>query len=175
MTGIREKGCIEFRRMNGRSPGEAIGAHPPFQMESNHVVDRNLMINWKGIWSGWKCSLPRRKKSAAALSLPKRERKVCAVTCVWERNNLIVRSRELTLSHGTLTIFCCVRNSIPINMNFWAGIKPDFFRLGIKPRLCTVWRQYFVWDISRLRIWSLISQSSRKGNTGMRTDADAML
>ena len=27
--------------MNGRSRGEAIGDHPPFQMESNHVVERN--------------------------------------------------------------------------------------------------------------------------------------
>ena len=87
------------------------------------------------IWSGRMCSLPRSMKSAAALSMPKRERKVRAITWTWERNSLIVRSMEPTRSCGTLTIFCCVRNSIPINVNFWAGIKSDFFRFGIKPRL----------------------------------------
>ena len=33
--------------MNGPSPNEAIGVHPPFQMELHHTVDRNLMIKRK--------------------------------------------------------------------------------------------------------------------------------
>ena len=51
-----------------------------------------------------------------------------------EKNSFIVRIRESTQSTGTLTIFCCVRNSMPINVNFCAGIKSDFFRFGMKPR-----------------------------------------
>ena len=143
MTGIREQECSGLRRMNGHSSRDVIGVHLPYQMELNRVVDLNVMINWKNvmspdnrhIWSGRMCCLPRSMKSAAALSMPKRERKVRAITWTWERNSLIVRSMEPTRSCGTLTIFCCVRNSIPINVNFWAGIKSDFFRFGIKPRL----------------------------------------
>ena len=52
--------------------------------------------------------------------------------------------RESTQSADTLIIFCCVRNSMPINMNFWAGIKSDFSRFQMKPRLCTTLRQYIV-------------------------------
>ena len=82
-------------------------------------------------------------KSAAALSLPKRER-MFVLKSESEKESLIVKSRESTRSCRTLTVFCCIRNSIPINMNYWAGIKSDFFRFGMKSRLCIVWRQYFV-------------------------------
>ena len=47
MTGIREKECTGFRRMNAHSQGQVTGVHPPFQMESNHVVDQNVMTDWK--------------------------------------------------------------------------------------------------------------------------------
>ena len=65
--------------MNGRSLNEMIGVHPPFQMESNCTVDLNLTIvgrmlglqtDNRHICRGRKWSLPRRTKSAAALSLP---------------------------------------------------------------------------------------------------------
>ena len=122
-----------------------------FQTDNRHIC------------RGRKCNLPRIIKSAAALSLPKRERKVHAETWVWERNILIVRIRSFTRSAGTLTISGWVRNSIPINVNLCAGIKSDLFRFGMKPRFWTIWRVYFVWEISRLRIRSLINQSSRYG------------
>ena len=51
MTGIREQECIGFWRMTGHSRGEVIGVHPPFQMESNHVIDWNIMIDWKNMRS----------------------------------------------------------------------------------------------------------------------------
>ena len=44
MTGIRIKECFGVWRVNGYSLNEAIGVHPPFQMEFDHTVDRNLMI-----------------------------------------------------------------------------------------------------------------------------------
>ena len=37
--------------MKGRSQREAIGVHPSFQMESNHVVDWNLMVKRKNVRS----------------------------------------------------------------------------------------------------------------------------
>ena len=84
LTGVLEKEHTGFRRMNGHSRGEVISVRPPFQMELNHVVDWNVMIDWKNMKypDGCKCSLLGRTKSATALSLPKRERKVRAVTCV---------------------------------------------------------------------------------------------
>ena len=51
MTGIRKKECIGVWRRNGRSLNEAIGVHPPFQMKSNHAVDRNQMIEGKNMRS----------------------------------------------------------------------------------------------------------------------------
>ena len=51
MTGFREKESTGFRRMNRRSRDEGIGVHPPFQIESNHVVDRNVVINWMNMRS----------------------------------------------------------------------------------------------------------------------------
>ena len=126
-----------------------------FQTDSRHI------------WRGRKCSLPRRTRSAAALSLPKRERKVRADTCFAEIIFLIVRIRFCTRSAGTLTKFCCVRNSIPMKVNFWAGKRSDFLRFGRKPRLWIVWMQIFVWVIRRLWIRFFISQSSRYGKTDM--------
>ena len=114
------------------------------------------------ICRGRKCNLPRRIKSASALNLPKRERKVRTETWVWERIVLMVRIRAFTRSIGTLTIFCWVRNFIPINVNCCVGIKSDFFRFGMKPRFCTIWIGYCVWEASRLHIRSLVSQSSRE-------------
>ena len=77
----------------------------------------------------------------------------------------MVRIRAFTRFAGTLTIFCWVRNSIPIKVNSFVGIKSDFFRFDMKPRFFTtcIWKMYFVWDINRLWIRSLISQSSRYG------------
>ena len=124
-----------------------------------------FQTNNRHICRGRKCSLPRRIKSAAALSLPKRERKVCAKTRVWERIVLMVR--VFIRFAGTLAIFFRVRNSIPIKVNSCVGIKSDFLRFGMKPRFCTFWRVYFVWKISRLPIRSLISQSARYGKRGM--------
>ena len=157
MTGIRIKECFGVWRVKGHSLNEAIGVHPPFQMESDYTVDLTWWSNgrmWgfqtnnRHICRGRKCNLPRRIKSATALSLPKRERKVRAETWVWERIVLMVRIRAFTRSAGTLTIFCWVRNSIPINVNCCIGIKSDFFRFGMKPRFCTVWSLDFVWEMS---------------------------
>ena len=35
--------------------------------------------------------------------------------------------------------FCCVRNSMPIKVNFWEGMRSDFLRFGRKPRLWIIW------------------------------------
>ena len=83
----------------------------------------------------------------------------------WVRNCLIVRSRDSIRLRGILTIFCCVRNSIPMKVNCWAGFKSDILRVEMNPRLWTVCRQYIVWDISLLRIRSLMSQSFRYGKS----------
>ena len=42
-------------------------------------------------------------------------------------------------------------------------VNSYLFIFGMKPRFCTTWRVYFVWEISRLRIRSLINQWSRYG------------
>ena len=57
-------------------------------------------------------------------------------------------------------------------MNFWAGIKSDFFGFGMNPRLCTVWREYIVWDTSLLRIISL--KANCLGTEIMRWHIDAI-
>ena len=119
------------------------------------------------ICRGRKWSLLRRTKSAVALSLPKRERKVRTDTCLHDIIDLIVRIKFSTRSVGTLTKFCWARNSMPMNVNFWEGSNSDFFRFGRKPRLWIVCIQDFVWEINRLRIKSFINQSSRYGKTDM--------
>ena len=84
-------------------------------MRSNHTGDRDRMIERKNMRSpdrqkahlqGTLSGLPKRTKSAIALSSPKREKKVRADTCLHDINDLIVRIRVSTRSIGTLTKFC---------------------------------------------------------------------
>ena len=51
MTVIREKGHIGIWRINEGSNNEAIGVYPSFQMESDHAVYRNLIIERKNVRS----------------------------------------------------------------------------------------------------------------------------
>ena len=145
----------DWHLCNGKFQGlEGKWAFPERSDWSSSAILNGIWSSWwSGLWSRgrmWgfqtdnrhicrssKCNLSRRFKSAAALSFPKWERKVPAETWVWERIVLMVRIRAFTRSAGTLTIFCCVRNSIPINVNCCAGIKSDFFRFGMKLRFCT--------------------------------------
>ena len=106
------------------------------------------------ICRGRKCSLPKRIKSAAALSLPKRERKVRAETWAWERIVSMVRIRAFTRFAGTLTIFF-------------------FFFFFFEFEVCILCERE---ERSRLWIRSLISQSSRyrKRDTARRRKCAAI-
>ena len=44
MTGVRKEEYIGFLGMDRNSCYATIGVHPPFQMESYHAADRDLMI-----------------------------------------------------------------------------------------------------------------------------------